>query len=79
MNLSRACVAQQLYQTAAGRTADDGVIDHDDALALNSGAQGIQLETYGALALVLTRLDKGAGDIAVLDETDAYGMPENFA
>ena len=34
-------------------------------------AQGIQLETYGALALVLTRLDKGAGDIAVLDETDA--------
>ena len=58
VNLSRACIAQQLYQTAAGRTADDGVIDHDHALALNGGAQGIQLETHRALALVLTRLDK---------------------
>ena len=54
MNLSRACVAQQFDQTAAGRTANDRVIDHDDALALNCGAQGVQLETHRALALVLT-------------------------
>ncbi len=33
--------------------------------------RGVQLETHRALALVLTRLDKGTGDIAVLDQTHA--------
>ena len=71
MDLGRACVAQQLDQTAAGRAANDRVVDHDDALALDRGAQGVQLEAHRALALVLTRLNKGTGDITVFDEADA--------
>ena len=59
----------------AGRTTDNGVIDHDNALACNSLAQDIQLDLYAGFTAALFRLDKGTADIAVLYKGHTIGDP----
>ena len=64
----RAGVPQHLDNLAARRAAHDGIIDHDDALALDDRADRIELELDGRVARLLRRLDERAADVAVLDQ-----------
>ena len=73
MHFLCACVADELDQTSHRGTTHDGVINHDNALALNRAAQGIELQTYRALTLVLTGLNEGTANITILNQTHAVG------
>ena len=65
--------AQKLADDAARRAADDGIVDHDDALALDDGLDDIQLHADSQFALFLVRLDKGTAHVTVLDEAVLEG------
>ena len=79
MHLRRARFAQKADNARAGRAADDGIIHHDDALALDGGGNGVQLDTHRVLPLLLPRLNKRAPDVLVFDEADAVGNPAGAA
>ena len=66
-------LAQQADGAGAGRAAHDRVIDQHNALALDGGGDGVQLDAHAALTLGLGGLDKGAADILVLDKANAVG------
>ena len=73
MHFLGACFAQQADGASAGGAAHDGVIDQDNALVLDGGGDGVQLDAHAALALGLGGLDKGTSDILVLDKAHAVG------
>ena len=66
-------LAQQADGAGARRAADDGVIDQHNALALDRGRDGVQLDAHAALALGLAALNEGAAYIFVLDKAHAVG------
>ena len=53
-----------------GGTADDGVIDEDDALAFEQIAHRVELELHAEVAHALFRFDEGAADVVVADEAE---------
>ena len=65
--------AQELADDAARRAADDGVVDHDDALALDDGLDDVQFHADCQFTLFLVRLDEGTAHVTVLDEARAVG------
>src|SRR5699024_5198765 len=66
-------VPDQLDEPGAGGAPDDGVVHHDDPLALDRLPQGVELQPHAALPLVLAGLDEGPADVAVFDEPHAVG------
>ena len=73
MNLLGAGVAQHLDELHHSGATHDGVVDHDEALALDVVAQRVKLHAHAHGAQLLRRLDKRTAHIAVLDEALAKG------
>ena len=74
----RAGLPHELDETCAGGSTYDGVIDQDDTLALDFGADRVQLDLDEVLTLGLSRCDEGSSDVLVLDEADTIrdtGLP----
>src|SRR5207245_10300402 len=69
LHLYRARRAQHLDQLGGCRATDDRVVDDDEALALDDLPHRVELQVYTLVAHALVRLDEGAADVAVLDET----------
>ena len=42
---------------------NDGVVNHDDSLALNNGLDDVQLHTNGQFTLLLIRFNKGTAHV----------------
>src|SRR5213594_3793258 len=53
---------------AGGGTADDGVVDENDALTFDEAAHGVELELDAEIADSLRRFDEGAADVVIADE-----------
>ena len=66
-------VADQFDQLGRSRAADQRVVDDDHALAGKIGREDIEFHGHAPLAQRLGRLDEGASDIAVFDETVVEG------
>ena len=66
MHFLRTCIAQHLHNEVAGRTADDGIVDHDDAFSCDCLFQHIQFYFYRRNTAALFRLDEGTSHIRVL-------------
>ena len=75
MDLAGAGVANHADDLAAGRAADDGVINQDDALAVEYAAHRVELELDAEVAHPLLRLDEGAADVVTADQPDAERQP----
>src|SRR5439155_11015915 len=69
VHLFRARLAQHLDDFRGRRATDDRVVDDDEALALDHLPHRVELQVYTLVAHALVRLDEGAADVAVLDET----------
>ena len=52
-------------------SADDGVVDEDDALAFKEIVHRVQLEADAEVPDALLGLDEGAADVMVADEAHA--------
>ena len=78
MDLGSAGLAQHPHQGPLGVAAHDGVVDDDEALALDDLAQGVELEADAELAQGLGGLDEGAPHVGVLHQAlpvgDAGGL-----
>src|SRR5665647_3081396 len=72
VHLFGAGAEQHVDELARGVAAHDGVVDHDEALAADHGAQRIELHADAHLAQLVVGLDEGAVHVAVLDE--AFGV-----
>src|SRR5574344_204385 len=66
MDFLCSCPAQNLHETAACRSAHDGVVDNDDSLILYVANHYIELNEHKILALFLSGRNKRAADIFVL-------------
>ena len=73
VNLLGAGVAQHLDELHHGGAANDGVVDDDQALALDIVAQWIELHAHAHGTQLLRGLDKRTAHIAILDEALAKG------
>ena len=73
MNLLGAGVAQHLDELHHGGAAHDGVVDDDQALALDVVAQRVELHAHAHGTQLLRGLDKRTAHIAILDEALAKG------
>ena len=69
MDFLRSCLPQHLHDTVGGGAADDGIIDHDDTLALHSFPDRVQFDLYAALSALLLRLDKSSAHIGIFHES----------
>ena len=69
----RAGLAQHLDDLRRGGAAHDGVVDDDDALALDHLLQRVELQVDALVAHALVGLDERAADVAVLDEALGVG------
>ena len=68
MNFLRPGIAHHANQLAAGGAADDGVVDQDDALALENGAYRIQLEFDAKISHALAGLDERPPHVVITDQ-----------
>ena len=68
MHLSGSSIFEHLHYLAAGGATHNAVIHHDDRLALDGGADGVELQFHRRVPLLLGGLNKGAPYIAVLDQ-----------
>ena len=73
MNLLGAGVAQHLDELHHGGAAHDGVVDDDQALALDVVTQRVEFHTHAHGAQLLRGLDKRTAHVAVLDKALAKG------
>ena len=73
MNLLGAGVAQHLDELHHGGAAHDGVVDDDQALALDVVTQRVELHAHAHGTQLLRRLDKRTTHVAVLDKALAKG------
>ena len=64
-------VAHHADDLAAGGAAHDGVVDQHHPLALEQGADRIELELHSEVANTLARLDEGAPHIVIADQAEA--------
>src|ERR1700689_5075713 len=70
MDFLRSGGAHHAHNLAAGGSADDGVVDQNNALALKQIAHRIQLELDPKVAHALLRLNERAPHIVVADEPE---------
>jgi hypothetical protein len=68
MDLEGACLAQHAHERPLGVAAHDGIIDHDQPLALDHPAQRVEFESDTQLPDRLRRLDEGPPHVGVLDQ-----------
>ena len=73
VDLGGAGGADHLDDLAAGGAADDGVVDQDDALALDDAAVGGVFELHAEVADAVGGFDEGAADIVVADDAELEG------
>ena len=69
----RACFAEHTHEGALGVTANDGVVNNDEALASNHGLERVQLQTDTELANRLRGLNEGSTHVGVLDQAVTVG------
>src|ERR1700758_4194456 len=74
MNLRGACFAHHAHDLAAGGTANDGVVNQDDALTFEQRAHGIELQFDTEIADGLLGLDERAADIVISNQAHAKGQ-----
>src|SRR5207249_1142625 len=68
MTFARPRLPQHLQQPPGRGRADDRVVDNDHSLTFEDLSQGVVLEVGALIADALVRHDKGAPDVAVLDD-----------
>ena len=78
MNFCCARAADHADDFAARGSADDGVVNEDDALAFEQIVHGVELEADAEVADALLGLNKGAADVVIADEADAEGDARLF-
>ena len=71
MDFLGASLTKEVNDLAAGGSAEDGVIDEDDPLALNGVGYRIELDLNGIKPSILARRDKCPSDVLILDKADA--------
>src|SRR5439155_18197819 len=67
----RADFADHADDFAAGSATDDGVVDENNALALDQAPDGIELELHPKITDGLRRFDEGASDVVVANQAHA--------
>ena len=78
MHFGGAGLLQKLDDAAGSGATHDGVIDDDDALALDHATYGGQFHAHALLAQFLRGLNEGASHVLVLDQTHLVGQPSRF-
>ena len=73
VDLPGAGLAEIHHARLGGRAAHDGVVDDHDALALHRLADEVELHPDVEVADELGRLDEGAADVVVADESGVVG------
>src|SRR3954454_12163007 len=73
--LGRPGLAQHAHDGPLGVAADDRVVDDDDPLAGDRGAERVELEADAELTDRVGRLDEGAADVRVLHQSRAVRDP----
>src|SRR5690242_15135262 len=68
MNFARAGSANHAHNLAAGRAANNGIINEHDALAFDEMANRVQFELDTEIANRLRRLDESAPYVVVANE-----------
>ena len=76
VHLGRACSPHHAHDLARRCTANDGVVDQNDALALKQGARRVELHTHAEVAHTLGGLDEGAADVVVADEPEVISKEQ---
>ncbi len=71
MHFFRAGFAHHAHDLAACGAAHNGVVHQYDALALNQGADGVQLQLYAKITNGLRRLDERAANVVIADQPHA--------
>jgi hypothetical protein len=74
MNFSRARRANEGDKTAGRRTADDGVVYHDHALALENFTNRIVLDLDLGVAPGLRRLNERTADVVIANQGKLVGQ-----
>ena len=69
MHFLRASFAEHTHEGTLSVTANDGVVNNDEALASNHGLERVQLQTDTELADGLRGLNEGSTHVSVLDQT----------
>lgn len=75
MHFRRACFAKQIDNAQGRRAADDGIVDHHDALAFHHFADCGQLHLHALLAQLLRRLDERPARVFVLNQAKLIWNP----
>ena len=78
MNLQRARRADHVDNLQAGRAANDGVVDQNNALSLDSRSVGVVLQLHAKVPYVVRRLDKGTAHIVVANDAQFEGKARLF-
>ncbi|MND41941.1 hypothetical protein D3C80_327000 [compost metagenome] len=78
VDLGRPCFTGHLDDLLGGGATDDGVIHQQHLLALEFGADGVELATHRLLALGLARHDEGTAYVAVLHEALAVRQAQGM-
>ena len=68
VHFARARIAQELHDSRRRRTADDRVVDDDDAPVLEILDDRIEFQLDAAVAHRLIRTDERPPDVAILDQ-----------
>ena len=77
-DLDGAGLAGHAHDFGHGRAAHDGVVDEQDALALELDGHGVELLAHALLADRLAGHDEGTAHVAVLDEAFAIRQSEHL-
>ena len=73
MHFLRTGLAEHPHEGALGVTANDGVVNHNEALAGNHGLERVELQADTELTDGLRGLNEGSAHVGVLDQTVAVG------
>ena len=73
MHFLRASFAEHTHEGTLGVTANDGVVNDDEALTCNHRLERVQLESNTELADSLRGLNEGSTHVGVLDQTVTVG------
>ena len=71
MHFLRTGGADHAHDLAARRSANDGVVDQDNALAFEQIADRVQLQLHAEVADALLGLDERPADIVVADQAES--------
>src|SRR5580692_4973033 len=71
MDFAGARFPNHAHDFPAGRAADDGIVDENDALAFNETANRIEFQFHAKIANSLRRFDERATDVVIADQAHA--------